>query len=283
MNRILALFIYLILALSCLPGQAAEIEHSLANGLIARAEYATGDAEKPAILLLHGFLTVHNTNLIKNITTELADSHYSVLAPTLTLGISKRQTTLDCKALHLHNMNSDISEIDGWVKWLIKKGHKKIILMGHSSGAVQLMEYARSQKHKEVVKYIGLSLIPLSDQNSKQFTVAHNKAIEMLNKHNDNIHNFTLSYCIDNYSAPAKEYLSYAQWNAEQTLKTLRAINIKAVIIKGSDDIPVYPDWVNDLQHAGARVEIINDADHFFGNGTEFELYDSIQEAIANT
>jgi pimeloyl-ACP methyl ester carboxylesterase len=283
MRRILALTALLTYVITCSSSQASEIEEVLPNGMLAVAEYSQGDTNKPAILLLHGFLTVHTFNLISNIASEMADNHYSILAPTLTLGISKRKSTLDCSALHLHNMESDLGEIEWWVNWLIKKGHKKIILMGHSSGSVELVNYINQYKHPEVVKFIGLSIIPLGDKNNSHFVISVRKATRLLASKNNDIQTFTLGYCIDNYSAPATEFMSYGEWNSDRILKTLRSIKIHKKIIMGSDDIPVYPDWIKDLGNTGSTIEVIKGADHFFGNGTEFELYDSISQGLKDS
>ncbi|MDQ1362371.1 MAG: hypothetical protein QG652_231 [Pseudomonadota bacterium] len=273
---------YLIFLLPFASATAADIEKVMPNGLIANADYFQGDADKPAILLLHGFLTVHHFNLIKNISTELADNHYSVLAPTLTLGISRRKTTLDCDALHLHSMESDLKEIDWWVKWLIEEGHKEIILIGHSSGAIQLTDYASKQKYKEIKKLVALSMIPLADKNNSHFLAASKKAAKLLQSKDNSIQNFTLAYCIDNYSAPASEYMSYAVQDFRRILQTLHSVQTKTTVIMGGNDIPVYPNWLKDIKDAGARVKVIDGADHFFGSGTEFELYDDIMQAIAD-
>jgi len=179
-------------------------------------------------------------------------------------------------------MESDANEIEWWVKWLISKGHKKIILMGHSSGSLQVMHYASTHKHKELVKVIGLSVVPLSAKNDNQFLASIEIANKMINNNNNDIETFTLSYCKQNYSAPAKEFMSYAKWDADNILKTLRSIKVAKIIIKGSDDIPVYTGWIDDLKNTNTRVDIIKGADHFFGSGTEFELYDSIVQALNN-
>lgn len=281
MFRLLACSLYL---LSLLPiyAQATAVEERMTNGFYASADYIEGDANKPAILLLHGFLTVHTINLIQNITTELAGNQYTVLAPTLTLGINKRRTSLECNALHLHDMDADLKEIDWWVNWLIAKGHNNIILIGHSSGAVQLTNYASSQKHPEVTRLIELSLVPLGNLNREQFQASMKLAHKMIADKNVAMTNFTLAYCIETYTSPPKNFMSYATWDSTKILKTLKALNINRHVIMGSNDIPVNDTWIPDLRKTGASVDVITGADHFFGAGTEFELYDKILAALAS-
>lgn len=280
MNKILALHVLLIFTFAVPVSHAGDIEEVLPNGLVAEANYYPGDSNKPAILLIHGFLTVHNFNLIQSLASEIAGNQYAVLTPTLTLGISKRRTTLDCNALHLHSMEDDIKEIEWWVNWLIGKGYKKIILMGHSSGAVQIVNYASIYKHKELTRLIALSIVPLSVHNNSHATGSRKKALKLIENNDTDIHNFTLTYCIENYSAPAAQYLSYAQWDSARILKSLRAIHLPRQAIMGSLDISKSFDLTDAIEKTDTRVDIIEGADHFFGSGTELELYDVIMQGI---
>ncbi len=58
----------------------------LQQGLTARAEYRAGARDKPAVLILHGFLQTHNFPTVHNLAEGLVTAGYSVLTPTLTLG-----------------------------------------------------------------------------------------------------------------------------------------------------------------------------------------------------
>lgn len=280
-HKALAIHAILILLLCITSVHAREIEVVLPNGVLAEAGYYQGDLDKPAILLIHGFLTIHNFNLIQSIASELAGNRYAVLTPTLTLGISKRQTTLDCNALHLHTMEEDLKEIDWWVNWLVARGYKKIILMGHSSGAVQIVSYASQYRHREITSLIALSLIPLFDHNNSHSVISNQLALALDRQNNTDIHNFNLVYCTDNYSAPAKKYLSYAQWDSNRILNAMRSIHLPKQVILGSMDMSKSYDLIQNIYKTDTRVDIIEGADHFFGSGTELDLYDAILQGIA--
>lgn len=281
-RKTLVIHTLLILLLISNPNMAAHIEEIMPGGLLAHAEYYQGNQDKPAVLLIHGFLTVHSFSLIQNISNELLDNNFTVLSPTLSLGINKRNTTLDCDALHLHNMDNDLAEIDWWANWLINKGHKNIILIGHSSGALQVFHYVNTYPHTEFRQAIGISLIPFERINQKEFIDSINLAKTMIAANDNSIRNFTLAYCIENYAAPAADYLSYASWSSKRLLDTLRKLKIKSNIIMGGNDIPVYPGWVEDMKRTGIPVSVIPDANHFFSAGNEFELYEQVLELIKN-
>ena len=283
-KKILVIHALLILLLVSRSAMATHIEEIMPSGLLAHAEYFQGDQDKPTVLLIHGFLTVHSFGLIQNISNELLDNGISVLSPTLSLGINKRNTTLDCDALHLHNMDNDLAEIDWWANWLINKGHKNIILIGHSSGALQVFHYANTYPHAEFSQAIGISLIPFERISQKELVDSVNLARTMIAANDSSIRNFTLAYCIENYAAPAADYLSYASWNSKRALDTLRKLKpkLKSSIIMGGNDIPVYPGWVEDMKKTGTSVSVIPGANHFFSAGNEFELYEQILELIKN-
>ncbi|TNF39166.1 MAG: alpha/beta fold hydrolase [Gammaproteobacteria bacterium] len=279
-KKMLVIAVLLILKLTSTSAHSVHIEEILPSGLLAHAEYQTGEADKPAILLIHGFLTVHTFNLIQNLSNELVDNGYTVLAPTLSLGISRRKSTLDCDALHLHSMENDLAEIDWWTNWLIKKGHRNIILVGHSSGALQVVHYANQYPHKELRQVIAISLISLERLNQKEFVDSINLANAMVARNDNSIQNFTIAYCTNNYASPARDYLSYASWSSKRVLDSLRKLKIKSRIIMGGNDIPVYPGWMVDMAKTGIPVDIIPNANHFFSAGNEFELYEKLLDAL---
>ena len=154
--------------------------------------------------------------------------------------------------------------------------------MGHSSGALQVFHYANTYPRAEFRQAIGISLIPFERINQKELIDSINLAKTMIAANDNSIRNFTLAYCIENYAAPATDYLSYASWSSKRLLDTLRKLKIKSSIIMGGNDIPVYPGWVEDMKKTGIPVSVIPGANHFFSAGNEFELYEQILELIKN-
>ena len=279
-KQILKYLFFLILLTTSLPSRAVIIEEILPDGLHVTADFRQGDTDKPAILFLHGFMTVHTFSLIQKITDELNDNDFTILSPTLSLGISKRKSTLACDALHLHSMQNDIKEIDFWFQWLISKGYKRIILMGHSTGAMQIIHYANIYDHKEIAQVLGISLVPLGRRDLPKLQSSINKARQLVRNKDKKIHNFTIAYCDENYSSPAVDYLSYAEWDSRRILDTIKNLNKTATIIMGGADDSVYPDWNKEMINTGAKVIIIDGANHFFSQGQKFELFDILNSQL---
>jgi len=132
--------------------------------LKAVAEYSKGDVKKPAVLILHGFLTNNQFHTITAISDTLQLEGYTTLAPNLTLGINLRRNPLSCSSIHTHTLGQDLQEIDQWVQWLTQQGHDRIILLGHSSGSQQLVEYLVSYPHPNIKQVILNSTFYLNGQ-----------------------------------------------------------------------------------------------------------------------
>jgi len=131
----------LTLALAPVSAHAAIVRLEMRPGIDASAEYLAGLRNKPAVLLLHGFLQTREFPTVATLARGLQDAGYPVLTPTLSLGIPNRAQSLACEAVHRHSLDEDVAEIARWVDWLKSHGHRSIVLIGHSFGSMQLLAY----------------------------------------------------------------------------------------------------------------------------------------------
>lgn len=263
------LFLLCLLFAPAIP--AAIVEIQISPRLTATADYRPGAASKPAILVLHGFLQTREFGTAKAIADALADEGYTVLSPNLSLGISHRKRSLDCEALHLHDMDGDIREIQQWVQWLRSRGHGKVTGIGHSFGATQLLAWRESMREKEF-SIIGVSLVgsaPFS-QPSKPVVAARPA---------DGLLHASLSFC-ESYTAPKDKYASYAQWNENKTLASVRYAGSRTDAILGSEDKYLPDNWEARLGKAGAKTRLIAGASHFMDGTQEFDMLDAILDIL---
>ena len=65
-------------------GSVSKIKLNIHDNITAYAEYFQGDADKPTILILHGFLLTHNFHTVKRLAESLHESGYNILIPTFT-------------------------------------------------------------------------------------------------------------------------------------------------------------------------------------------------------
>lgn len=263
-----------------LPFQCAfaeTVEAKLPTGIIATADFRVGQPSRPAVLLLHGFLQTRFAPPVSSLANTLADLGYTVLVPTLTLGINRRSKSLACEAVHAHTMEGDVAEVDFWVNWLANKGYSSIALVGHSVGSTQILRYAAQKPIPAVKMAILTSLVSF---HGKQPEVQNALALTKRSAREQALRRFTLTYCINNYVAPPVAYLSYVTNDTEQTLGLLKKIKVPAEIILGSADKTLSTDWPGEIRNRGIPVTVIDKAGHFFDGSQEFDLADKIETLL---
>ena len=263
---------------------AKSVEITYPNGLVISANYLSSDQAKPVVLLLHGFLQTADFFTVQRLTEYLSSEGYPVLAPTLSLGINKRTKSLSCDAIQNHRMQDDLKEIDFWVDWLAKKGHRQLILIGHSYGSLQLLVYmTKYHKHNiDIKKVIGTSLVDIDHtvgEKLNHFQVEKAKA--MIAQKDNSLGTFQVSYC-KKYTAPSDAFLSYADWGGKKIMGLLRKIHTPLYIILGSKDERMSRNWPDILRKAHSKVIIIKGANHFFDAQFEFDLADTVLSTITS-
>ncbi len=267
----------LLILLFSLPLGADTVQEKLPSGRYGVASFHQAELSKPAILVLHGFLTTHNFNTVMSIAELLAENGNTVLAPTMTLGINARQGGLSCDAIHTHTLEGDLEEIAFWIDWLNNRGHKHIVLIGHSSGSLELLAYLNKNPHPAVKKLIATSLVYADGFNATTLVEQQIAAAQQKHRQGDrSLQSYTLSYCRNNFLAPPYVYLSYTAWTRERVLTALKQSPVPVGIIMGGKDNRFQEVWVQELQQTGAEVLIIPGATHFFDSHHEFDLHDAI-------
>jgi len=272
----------IVFLFSTLQAFAQPLQLRVANSMLANADYHQGESDKPAVLVLHGFLSTHHFPTVQHIAGELRESGYSVLTPSLTLGLNNRTTSLPCDALHLHNMEQSVEEIDWWVEWLVAKGHTRIHLIGHSAGSLQLL-IANMQKHNAAVQSLTLtSLIPLErlpSESPKGDTVE--MALKRLKQGDSSIRKYDLSFCHGNFAAPPEVYLSYVSWTKQRIINGLKSSQTPINIIMGGNDKRFTGNnWMPLLLQAAPKLDILEGANHFYDGDAEFALLESILDKL---
>lgn len=271
---------WLVAVLWSLPGFAAEITETLPNGIKVTADYRPAAGAAPSLLILSGFLLTSNFQTVQVLMAEFSAKGYGVLAPTLSLGVSKRRASLSCDAIHLHTQAEDRAEIGFWVSWLAQHSKGSIVLVGHSFGSVQLLDYVMHAPNARVVGLIGISMSyvgalgeeiqPAQFKHAQARSLADDRSLERYN----------MIYCHGNYTSTAEAYLSYANLGRTEVLESLRENRVPMIAIMGGADHRFAGDWVEDMQRAGVRVRVVPGASHFFDETFEFDLLDAVNHAL---
>lgn len=255
----------------CGSAWAETVVAPLPDGTVAGAEFHAGQPSRPAVLLLHGFLQTRHAPPISRLATALADQGYTVLSPTLSLGIDRRAQSLACEAVHAHTHDRDIAEIDFWIKWLVGKGYANIAVIGHSLGSGQLLHYLAQKPHTAVKKALLTSLIPVRSSAQQSSRPAGQQALGR----------FTLSFCRNNYVAPRHAFQTYAETgSAARILQQIGKTQVPVEVILGGADTAMAKSWPAAVRKNGAAVRVIRNAGHFFDGDQEFDLMDSVESGL---
>lgn len=268
----------LCLVLGASGAYADPVEIRLSPGVIGTADYRTGKPGLPAVLLLHGFLQTRNAPPMSRLAGALSDAGYPVLAPTLSLGVSRRNKSLPCEAVHTHTQQDELHEIAQWVNWLAEHKHQKIIMIGHSSGAKDVLAYLTGAPSALVERAILVAITPI-EVDAEQHRKARAEKAPAPGVAPP-LQRFSTAYCKNNYATTPAAYLSYADWTADFILVQLGKIRIPADIIFGTNDRIVPPNWLARLKKSGVPVVVIENAGHFFDDEYEFDLNDRVLELL---
>lgn len=252
---------------------SARMQLEVAPGLVAEADYWPGQLAKPAVLILHGFLQTREFPIVRRLATALADEGYSVLAPTLSLGIQRRMQTLACEAIHTHSLEQDVGELASWTRWLAERVGRAPVLIGHSTGGIQVAALLDIEAELPVDRAVLISLTAFGEAFDPAEWRERAQSLQLAGV--DAMRAFPLGYCQDYVTTP-RRYLSYLRWDALRIERALRATRTPVTVILGSDDPRINHDWLVRLSDYGVGVRSIPNADQFFDLTNEFDLYDEV-------
>ena len=274
------LWLLLLVLTVALTARADPVDLQLVSGLTVRAEYRPGVTDKPAVMILHGFLQTYDFPTVHRLIESLSRDGYTVLAPNLSLGVSNRRQSLACEAIHTHTMAGDIQEIDAWVNWLAHKQPRRIILIGHSFGSVHALAYLNSRPNAPISKYIGISIIETRMQKGEAERGAELKSLQrMIRKGDKRIIARALGYCQQFNAIPAS-LASYLEWSQDRIIHTVLHLPVAGLFIMGGRDDRIGSDWLGRLRKTHIQIKVITGANHFMDGEHEFDLHDMVTHGL---
>ena len=259
---------------------SARMSLELPSGLTAESDYWPGEADRPAILILHGFLQTREFPTVRRLAEGLADEGYSVLLPSLTLGLDRRRQSVACEAIHTHSMQQDVGELRAWIDWLWQRHDKPPVIVGHSAGGAQIV--ALLDTHPDLVVEQAL-LISLSyfgeEQGPDRSALLRARAQRDLAGNPDGMSRYALTFCQQYVTAPA-QLLSYLDWDKHSLREALGRSPVPVTVVYGGSDTRVDSQWLEELRDGGVRVRRVRGANHFFDLAHEFELFDEVLDIL---
>ena len=248
------------------------------------AFYSTQDNKSESIaLLLHGTRGHKNLELISSLRESLLDIGVDSLSINLSYGIADRNNDfLPCDIHHQHTVKDSLDEIKLWYNFINKKGYTKFYLIGHSRGAVDILNFYLHERDNLMNLNIIFLLAPIidSDDNHKiNYQKNYNIDVESINI-NENL-KINFMGC-EKALVSGKTFKSY-YYNPEtkNLSEALKSSSIETRVITGSEDkiTPNTHQAVQDLvsEKKNIRLFQIDGSDHFF---RDF-YFDDLMEIIS--
>ena len=244
------------------------------------------------VLITHGGKAHSRLELIEGLQERLLEHGRNSLAISLSLGIDNRHGLWDCSVPSQYRHEDAIGEIGAWVEWLKSRGANHVILMAHSRGGSQSLQYA-TEHDSATIKSLVLLAPGLSNQERtieiyrKRFNrdllplLEHARALVTEGRGDALLEGVPFLVICPETSVAASTFTSfYAEDRRRDTLYWLDRVNKPTLIIAGSADtvVPELPERVAPFVD-GERVQLetVEEAGHFF---RDLNLDDAVDAAI---
>tara|TARA_Y100000741_G_C18136287_1_gene511225 strand:+ start:20 stop:862 length:843 start_codon:yes stop_codon:yes gene_type:complete len=263
MKNILAFF--LILVSSHVFSEILKLNH-------LNAYYLSHDVKSESVfIILHGTRGHKNLEIISMLRESLHDNGFDSISINLSYGIKNREDDfLPCDIDHKHLVSDSLNEIKGWYDHSKKLGYKKIHLIGHSRGGLDIINFYEqlNKSDKAIIDLIFL-LAPSSDNNQDHVkTYMEKYQIDIKNIKDNDIIRINFLGC-ENAKVHGNSFKSYYHnLDTISTIDSLKIIRANTHVITASDDniVPLTHEKVERSSNMNENVKLysIDGADHFF-------------------
>ena len=293
MFRIFAISLLFIILTFSLQAKEIKIKH---GELVVNANLNIASDKSLAdgvILMAHGTLAHKDMEIMRALQDLLLERGLSNLAFNYSYAQNDRHGMNDCKGPHRQRTQSIYNEISIWIDWLKNNGAKEIFVLGHSRGGNQIARYVAKSPDPYVRSAVLVAPSTWEKgKESRDYKRRYNKELSpILEKANALVKegrgDTTLSgidfiYC-PNTKVSAYTFSDYYNPNPDQdTPSVVGQSKVPVLVIAASDD-QVVPDISKKMKShisENVRLEVIEDAGHFFRDLVADELSDIILEYV---
>ena len=262
----------------------------------------TSEKSESIAIILHGTRGHQNLELISSLRESLLDNEIDSLTINLSYKTNNRiNDFLPCDIEHQHKQSDSQHEIRLWYEYILKKGYKKIYLIGHSRGGLDMINFYENltPKNKGFINTIFL-LAPISDT----WKSSVNRYKEDFNVDINNIlktetHKLKINFLgCDDAIVYSDSFLDYyligdddSFFNSISTKKASKSLNLHLintsgkvyVLIASEDNIAKNTHLiVKPISERKKNIElkVIDGADHFFRDFYFDDLLEIVVEEI---
>lgn len=230
--------------------------------------------EGRVVLIVHGTLGHKDMEVIESLQSVFQESGQSSLAINLSLNMDDREGFYPCDALHTHEFNDAVDEIETWIRWLTGQGASQIVLLGHSRGANQVV--------KHVLQGVRSAQMAILLAPPATNAVASEGVLQAIDTGSidDTLEGIDFLHC-KNASVLASTYLSYYGPAADSdTIPLLQKVTVPTLVLSGSQDevVPNLASRMSEIENPLVTHIEIYGADHFFRDLFMYDVVDYVIE-----
>jgi len=225
------------------------------------------------VLIVHGTLGHKDMEVIEALQSVFMESGQASLAINLSLNMDDREGFYPCDALHTHQYNDAVDEIEAWIRWLTEQGTQQIVLLGHSRGANQVVKHVL-----QGVRSAQMAIL-LAPPATK--ATASKDVLQTIDSGStgDTLEGIDFLHC-KNANVLASTYLSYYGPAADNdTIALLQKVSVPTLVLSGSRDeiVPNLAARMSEIENPLVTHIEISNAGHFF---RDLYMYDVVDSAI---
>ena len=270
------------------------LEH---EGLTLLGYYEPPPAGAPVVLMLHGTLAHGDMEIMSTLREVFAEEGWGALSVSLSFGEDRRTGMYPCDARHQHLAGDAAAELAAWRAWLNDRGVTRVVLLGHSRGALQMAAFAADAEPSAAEALVLVAPpAPPDGRQAERYRArfdddlaARIRAAEALvaaDRGDEVLTGVGFLYC-DDARVTAASFLSYYGSAAPTDVRRfLQGSRLPVLVIAGSEDeisagLPAVLGPV--LSAPRQRLVEIDGADHFFRDLYAYDVVEAVQGFVAET
>jgi len=274
------LFLIVFVATNSVFASSKNIKITTDEGIVLNANLLKNSENDSVFMIVHGTRGFKSMEIIKSLEQNIFDKGHDVLSINLSYGFTNRSDSfLSCDIVHTHKEHESVSEIIDWYRYLLSKNYKKIIMVGHSRGGLNVIQAVELINDNNIELHLLAPIVDTYQGTRDYYVVEHNLPYEEVIQNNDE---YIISdryppinflFC-ENALVSSSSFRSYLDFSENRNsypftfniLKLLNQSNNKVFIYSGTSDEILLDSYkmLESIDNINVTHYIIDDGDHFF-------------------
>ena len=274
------LFLTVCVSTTSVHSSSKNIKITTDDGIILNANLSKNLQNDSVYMIVHGTRGFKTMEIIKSLEENIYNKGHDVLSINLSYGFTDRNDNfLSCDIKHTHNEHESVSEIIDWYKYLLSKNYKKITMVGHSRGGLNIIQAAQKINDNNIELHLLAPIVDTYKGTKDYYVTEHNLPYEKVIQNNeefiisDRYPPINFLFC-ENAQVSSSTFRSYLDFSENRNsypftfdiLKLLTLSNNRVSIYSGTADEISLDSYkiLESVNNINVTHHIIDGGDHFF-------------------